>query len=446
MPKQRAAGAAKPYRYWHTYKVVGEDGKTVTRRSQRWMVRLDLGYDSSGRRIRRTITGKTSEAVKEKLREARAELAETGTVDRAKVKLGDYAHQWLEHKSREADPKTIEMYRTVIDRHLDRYAGLPLAKIVPSTVRRILEEAQAYDQKGSPKGPAGVSLKRQIRTCLNQVMQAAWADRLIPSNPVLAVKTPSRKDQGEGRSAFSVPELRSMLDVSSRMPVEEGTIWWWRLLTGMRQGEILGATWDSLNMRTGVYTVDWKLQTVTKAHGCGEPDHGAYPCGRRNPALCPDARWLTPDGYDMRPPVRLLRTHPAQVAHRQDRAHRAAAHGGHAPLPEGHQGHPQPVRAHLPARGRHAHLQEEGHRGLRLPHARSRYRPVQAHRPRDQVQRGDPPRQSGSRPAADPGDRRTLKRGHDHALPHRRPRGTQAGHAQTRLGARHRLSRSGKQR
>lgn len=33
MPKQRAAGAAKPYRYWHTYKVVGEDGKTVTRRS-----------------------------------------------------------------------------------------------------------------------------------------------------------------------------------------------------------------------------------------------------------------------------------------------------------------------------------------------------------------------------------------------------------------------------
>lgn len=54
-------------------------------------------------------------------------------------------------------------------------------------------------------------------------------------------------------------------------------------------------------MRTGVYTVDWKLQTVTKVHGCGEPDHGAYPCGRRKPALCPDARWLTPDGYDMRP-------------------------------------------------------------------------------------------------------------------------------------------------
>lgn len=347
MPKQRAAGAAKPYRYWHTYKVVGEDGKTVTRRSQRWMVRLDLGYDSSGRRIRRTITGKTSEAVKEKLREARSELAETGTVDRGKVKLGDYAHQWLERKSREADPKTIEMYRTVIDRHLDRYAGLPLAKIVPSTVRRILEEAQAYDQKGSPKGPAGVSLKRQIRTCLNQVMQAAWADRLIPSNPVLAVKTPSRKDQGEGRSAFSMPELRSMLDVSSRMPVEEGTIWWWRLLTGMRQG---GDTRRDLGQPQHAHR---------RVHGGLEaPDRDQGPRLRRTgpwrvPVRQEEARPVPgravahPGRVRHAPPVRLLRTHPAQVAHRQDRAHRAAAHGGHAPLPEGHQGHPQPVRAHL---------------------------------------------------------------------------------------------------
>lgn len=164
-------------------------------------------------------------------------------------------------------------------------------------------------------------------------MQAAWADRLIPSNPVLAVKTPSRKDQGEGRSAFSVPELRAMFDVSSRMPVEDGTIWWWRLLTGMRQGEILGATWDSLNMRTGIYTVDWKMQTVTKVHGCGTPEKGVYPCGRKKAALCPDARWLTPDGYDMRSLCGLLCPYPAEVTYRPSRAHRAPTLRSNAPLP-----------------------------------------------------------------------------------------------------------------
>lgn len=301
MPKQRATGAAKPYTYWHTYTVKGRNGETITKRTQRWMVRVDLGTDASGRRRRKMLTGKTSKEVKDKLRAAREELRETGSVGREDIKLGDYAHRWLEHKAHEADPKTTEMYRTVIDRHLAPYSGTRLERIVPSTVRHILENAQAYDQKGNPKGPAGVSLKRQIRTCLNQIMQAAWADRLIPSNPVLAVKTPQNKDRGQGRSAFSVPEIKAMLDTASRMDVTRGAIWWWRLLTGMRQGEILGATWADLNMRAGVYTVDWKLQTVTKAHGCGDAEHGTYPCGKRKAALCPDARWVVPDGYDMRP-------------------------------------------------------------------------------------------------------------------------------------------------
>lgn len=124
------------------------------------MVRLDLGFDPQGRRVRRTFTGVTSAEVKRKLKEARGELAETGTVTRRQVTLGEYAARSLEHKSHEVDPKTMEMYCTIVDRHLSRYAGMALSKIVPSTVRRILEQAQAYDQKGRVKGPAGISLKR----------------------------------------------------------------------------------------------------------------------------------------------------------------------------------------------------------------------------------------------------------------------------------------------
>ena len=57
------------------------------------------------------------------------------------------------------------------------------------------------------------------------------------------------------------------------------------LLTGMRQGEILGATLDDLDLwrdKTletpesgeiwiGTYTVNWKLESLDKEHGCGEP-------------------------------------------------------------------------------------------------------------------------------------------------------------------------------
>lgn len=155
MPKSRGTGAAKPYTYWSTYTVNGQQ-----KRVQRWKVQLDLGYDAAGKRIRKTFTGKTSSEVKSKLKAAREEYAATGSVGHKDIKLGEYAQQWLEHKSHDVDPKSMEMYRTVVDKHLAKYAGTSLSKIVPSTVRRILEQAQAYDQKGQPKGPAGLSLRR----------------------------------------------------------------------------------------------------------------------------------------------------------------------------------------------------------------------------------------------------------------------------------------------
>lgn len=98
-----------------------------------------------------------------------------------------------------------------------------------------------------------------------------------------------------------MPKLRAMLEVVFQKPVDEGAILWWRMLTGKRQGEIFGATRDSLDLRRGTYTLDWKLQTVTEVHGCCGPKNGIYPCKRKKQSLCPDAQWLTPDGYDMRP-------------------------------------------------------------------------------------------------------------------------------------------------
>ena len=288
MPRRSNTGRIMPYRY------VTDRGET------RWRARIDVGADIEGHRRRRTVTSATYRGCQEKITDILSEIRENGSPIDRNVRLGDYARRWLDHKRHEIDPKSYAMYRTVIDRHLSAYASTPLERIVPSTVRTILEDARSYTQKGEPKGPAGISLKRQIRTCLNQIMQSALADRLIPSNPVSAVRTPQRKDLGAGRGTFSVPELREMLRAASAYDdVGLGARMWFRLLTGMRQGEILGATWSSYNPRTGMYAVDWKLQTVPRDHGCGMPVDGEYPCGMHKGGLCPKAVWRVPDGYDM---------------------------------------------------------------------------------------------------------------------------------------------------
>jgi integrase len=266
----------------------------------RWRAQVAIGLYPNGEQRKRTVTASTYRECQSKLEDLLKLIRTTGVESQAHVKLGEYAEGWLEHKRHDIDPKSYAMYKTVIDRHLGEYGNTALEKIVPSTVRSILEHARSYTQKGEAKGPAGISLKRQIRTCLNQIMQAAYADRLIPSNPVLAVRTPQRKDSGTGRGAFSVPELREMLRIAAGYEdTALGARMWFRLLTGMRQGEILGATWKSYNPRTSMYTVDWKLQTVPRDHGCGTPIDGEYPCGRHKGGLCPKAVWRVPDGYDM---------------------------------------------------------------------------------------------------------------------------------------------------
>lgn len=143
MPKQRATGVAKPYTYWHSYKVKGKDSGVVSKRNQQWMARVDLGYEGLGRRIRKILTGKASTDVKNRLKDAGKKLSDSGYVDSDDARLGDYARQWLEHKTHEADRKTTEMYRTVVERHLSRSSGTKLSKIV----RTILEDAQAQSQR-----------------------------------------------------------------------------------------------------------------------------------------------------------------------------------------------------------------------------------------------------------------------------------------------------------
>lgn len=88
---------------------------------------------------------------------------------------------------------------------------------------------QSYNQKGEPTGPASISLRRTLHTTLNQIFKNALADRIIPSNPMVAVERPSPKDNEIGvsdeRGAFTVEQMQSMLSTAAAMGPAIGAIW-----------------------------------------------------------------------------------------------------------------------------------------------------------------------------------------------------------------------------
>lgn len=293
MPKQRATGAAKPYTYWHTYKVKGKDGEPVTKRAQRWMVRVDLGTDADGRRIRKTLTGKTSTEVKDKLRAAREELRDTGTLSDRTARLSSYVDIFLDRAKQRVAPKTYGAYRACVTRYCKDWMGVRMTDFVPTTIQRILDKAREDGRS--------VSYRHQLWTCLDQIFDMAMGDRVIRINPVKGVKVRGLSKVQTGRRAFSVPELKSMLMATLDMPPSEGAIWWWRLFTGMRQSEILGAQIKYLHLddEQPWYELRHSLADIPREHGCGPKEDGAWPCGHYYAARCPRARWRVPDGYTM---------------------------------------------------------------------------------------------------------------------------------------------------
>lgn len=258
------------------------------------------------------VSGKTYKQCDEAIKKELSAQTEWGKAVSKTVRLGPYAEEWLAVKKTTSDPSTYRGYMTIVRKHLKPYADKPVSDFTPTICRRIIRQMQAYDQKGKPTGSASMSLKRTMHTTLNQIFKNAVADRIMPSNPMTAVDRPTPKDNEVGniqeRQAFTVPQMHSMLNNAAAMGTEQGAIWWWRLLTGMRQGEILGAGLEDLRLDEsdagipyGSYAVNWKLEQIMHEHGCGQPVNGVYPCCKKRPSFCTRPRWRVPDGYDITP-------------------------------------------------------------------------------------------------------------------------------------------------
>lgn len=284
MPKKRATGAARPYPYRQRRK----DGSYV----ERWKVELSLGKGPDGKYRTKQITASTFRECERKLKEARERLNRTGRVETNTGGLvRDYTAMFIRDVEHRLAPGTVKQYKRAAW-YIDKRIGDMNASDVLVSTARMVQDA--------PDRPSPA-----VRTVLSQSLDYAVEDGVLASNPSRAVP-PKRKARGvvetSGRRAFSVPELQSMLMVSAGWELPVAARMWFRMLTGMRQGEILGATIDGLRLDGPApsYTVAWSMTEAMRSHGCGEKTHGRWPCGNIRGAQCPQARWLVPDGLPMR--------------------------------------------------------------------------------------------------------------------------------------------------
>jgi integrase len=210
-----------------------------------------LGY-VGGKRVRKSLYGKTRREVQQKLVVAQRDLQRGITPTDDRLTTGQFLDRWLEDVAKATvRPRTYVSYEQTVRLHLKPTLGrIVLSRLRPQQVQALLNAKLA-----SGLSPRSVGIVHAVlRTALNQGVQ--WD--MVPRN-VAALVQPPRVTRAE-ISPLTPEQARDFLDAVRGDRLE--ALYSVGLALGLRQGEILGLRWADVDLEGGTIRVTQALQRV----------------------------------------------------------------------------------------------------------------------------------------------------------------------------------------
>lgn len=226
------------------------EGSLYQRKDGRWAATLDLGW-RDGKRIRRSLYAPTRREVVEKLKAARRAIDAGLTPTSDRMTVAAYLTDWLDATRATVRPSTWTRYRGMVrTHHAPRIGRIPLSKLTPGDVERMLRGM----------ADAGLSARtcHHARAILRTGLARAVAHGLILRNPA-ALAAPPRVEHREVES-WDAAQVRTFLESVRGHRLE--ALFTIAVVTGLRQGELLGLRWSDIDLATGTLTVRHALQRV----------------------------------------------------------------------------------------------------------------------------------------------------------------------------------------
>lgn len=223
------------------------EGTLFQRADGTWRGMIDLGWQG-GKRIRRSVSGATRREVVDKLKAARRALDAGLQPTSDRLTLAAYLEDWLDATRDTVRPSTGTRYASMVRTHIVPSVGrIPLTKLAAGDVERMLR-----DMDGSPR------TRHHARAILRTGLARAVRHGLILRNAA-ALATPPRVEHREVE-AWDASQVRRFL-ATIRGHRLEG-LFTIAIVTGLRQGELLGLRWSDVDMSAGTLTVRHALQRV----------------------------------------------------------------------------------------------------------------------------------------------------------------------------------------
>lgn len=221
-----------------------DNGNSSTRKRAdgKWEGRYSAGYDpATGKLISRSVYGKTQKEVRQKLNEILRDLQDGTYVAPNKMTVSEWLDIWLKEYTLNIRPATKAAYEQHVRVHLKPALGrIQLSKLLPHQIQ------QNYNDLLRKRGLSPKSIKN-VHGVLHRALEQAKLMGYLKTNPVTGVVLP--KAEKAVLKTMEDTDVARFLQEIKDDPYEN--VLFVTAFTGLREGEVLGLTWDCVDFEKG---------------------------------------------------------------------------------------------------------------------------------------------------------------------------------------------------
>jgi len=228
-----------------------------------WEARFTTGFDpKTGKQKQRSITGKTQKEVAQKLRKLTVEL-DAGTYhEPCRMTVAQWLETWQKDYLLDVKPSTAYLYGTNINLYINPHIGaMKLGALTTPTVQAFYNDLLHPSKPDvNPLSPKTI---KNVHGVLHKALKQAVLCGHIRSNPADGCVLP--RIVKKEISPLDEDHISLFLKAVHGHPHEY--LYKITLFTGLRQGEVLGLTWDCVDFQNGTLTIKQQLRREQKKGG-----------------------------------------------------------------------------------------------------------------------------------------------------------------------------------
>lgn len=253
MAKKSASGAGNIRK-----KTVMRNGKEYTY----WEARITVGVDAgTGKQKTRSFSGKTQAEVRKKMQAAAVEVDNGTYQEPNKITLGEWLDIWIADYLKGVKPRTVDSYKASVKNHIKPALGaVKLQALNAPMIQNFCNQLEKTEHKGKPLSAKTIHNTHGV---LHKALEQAVEIGYIRFNPANACKLP-RKEKKEIKPLDN-DAISLFINAINGHKFE--MVYLVTLFTGMREGEVLGLTWDCIDFQNNEITIKQQLQKERGGNG-----------------------------------------------------------------------------------------------------------------------------------------------------------------------------------